>query len=118
MQARSDHPLVHELVPTVPETDGRQADVFVHGMSIGHGLPVVGDMCMGSVLHANGRPYAEAAYQLRISSAGSRPAAKARRVANFLVKDTVSLAHRPCRSKLSATKSNGTRRRKCASNTG
>ena len=47
VQARDDHPLVHELVPTVPETDGRQADVFVRGMSIGHGLPVVGDMCMG-----------------------------------------------------------------------
>ena len=61
MQARDDHPLMHELVPTVPETDGRQADVFVRGMSIGHGLPVVGDMCMGSVLHANGRPYPEAA---------------------------------------------------------
>ena len=32
--------------------------------------------------------------------------------------DTGSLAHQPCRSKLSATKSNGTRRRNCASNTG
>ena len=61
VQASDDHPLVHELVPTVPESDGRQADVFVRGMSIGHGLPVVGDMCMGSALHANGRPYPEAA---------------------------------------------------------
>ena len=43
------------------ESDGRQADVFVRGMSIGNGLPVVGDMCMGSALHANGRPYTEAA---------------------------------------------------------
>ena len=43
------------------ETDGRQADVFVRGMSIGSGLPVVGDMCMGSVLHANGTPYTDAA---------------------------------------------------------
>ena len=30
-------------------------------MSIAGGLPVVGDMCMGSALHANGRPYAGAA---------------------------------------------------------
>ena len=51
----------YELVPTVSEADGRQADVFVRGMSIGNGLPVVGDMCMGSALHANGRPYTEAA---------------------------------------------------------
>ena len=57
----SEHPLVHELVPTVPEEDGRQADVFVRGMSIGSGRPVVGDMCMGSVLHANGTPYPGAA---------------------------------------------------------
>ena len=40
----SEHPLVHELVPSVPEADGRQADVFVRGMAIGNGLPVVGDM--------------------------------------------------------------------------
>ena len=57
----SEHPLVSELVPAVPASDGRQADVFVRGMSLGNGLPVVGDMCMGSALHANGRPYAEAA---------------------------------------------------------
>ena len=61
VQASGDHPLVRELVPTVPASDGRQADVFVRGMSIGNGLPVVGDMCMGNVLHANGRPYADAA---------------------------------------------------------
>ena len=41
-----EHPLVHELEPTVPESDGRQADVFVRGMSIGQGLPVVGDMTL------------------------------------------------------------------------
>ena len=57
----SEHPLVRELVPTVPASDGRQADVFVRGMSIGNGRPVVGDMCMGSVLHANGTPYPGAA---------------------------------------------------------
>ena len=57
----SEHPLVRELVPSVPESDGRQADVFVRGMAIGNGLPVVGDMCMGSVLHANGTPYTDAA---------------------------------------------------------
>ena len=56
----SEHPLVHELVPTVPATDGRQADVFVRGMPLGRGLPVVGDMCMGSAMHANGTPYADA----------------------------------------------------------
>ena len=61
VQASGDHPLVRELVPTVPASDGRQADVFVRGMSIGNGLPVVGDMCMGSALHANGRPYVDAA---------------------------------------------------------
>jgi len=53
--------LVHDLVPTVPAWDGRQADVFVRGMSIGSGRPVVGDMCMGSALHVNGTPYAHAA---------------------------------------------------------
>ena len=57
----SEHPLVRELVSSVPESDGRQADVFVRGMAIGNGLPVVGDMCMGSVLHANGTPYTDAA---------------------------------------------------------
>ena len=35
--------------------------MFVSGMPIGRGLPVVGSMCMGSVLHANGAPYAGAA---------------------------------------------------------
>ena len=57
----SEHPLVHDLVPTVPAWDGRQAGVFVRGMSIGSGRPVVGDMCMGSALHVNGTPYAHAA---------------------------------------------------------
>ena len=52
---------MREVVPTVPPGDARQADVFIRGMSIGNGLPVVGDMCMGSALHANGRPYVEAA---------------------------------------------------------
>ena len=57
----SEHPLVHDLVPTVPAWDGRQADVFVRGLSIGNGRPVVGDMCMGSAPHVNGTPYAHAA---------------------------------------------------------
>ena len=35
--------------------------MFIRGMSLGNGLPVVGDMCMGSPLHANGTPYARAA---------------------------------------------------------
>ena len=60
MQA-SEHPLVHELELSVPESDGRQADVFIRGMYIGQGLPVVGDMCMGSVLHMDGSPYPGAA---------------------------------------------------------
>ena len=59
MQA-SEHPLVHDLVPTVPAWDGKQADVFVRGMSIGNGRPVVGDMCMGNALHVNSTPYAHA----------------------------------------------------------
>ena len=57
----SEHPLVNAVVPTVPAADQRQADVFVRGMSIGNGRPVVGDMCMGSALHADGRPWARAA---------------------------------------------------------
>ena len=57
----SEHPVVHTLAPTVPESDGRQSDVFVRGMSIGRGLPVVGDMCTGSPLHSNGAPYPRAA---------------------------------------------------------
>ena len=57
----SEHPLVHQLVPTVPETDLRQSDVYVRGMSLGRGLPVVGDMCMGSALHSDGSPYPGAA---------------------------------------------------------
>ena len=35
--------------------------MFVRGMSIGNGRPVVGDMCMGSALHADGRPWTDAA---------------------------------------------------------
>ena len=57
----SEHPLVRELVPSVRASDGRQADVFVQGLSLGRGLPVVGDMCMGSAMHADGTPYPGAA---------------------------------------------------------
>ena len=60
MQA-SEHPLVRELVPSVRASDGRQADVFVKGWSLGRGLPVVGDMCMGSAMHSDGTPYPGAA---------------------------------------------------------
>ena len=60
MQAGDEHPLVRELEPSVPASDGRQADVFIRGMTIGNGLPVVGDMCMGSTLHMNGTPYPDA----------------------------------------------------------
>ena len=56
-----EQPMVRELVPTVSHRDGRQADVFIRGMRIGNGLPVVGDMCMGSALHANGTPHDDAA---------------------------------------------------------
>ena len=57
VQADAEHPLVRALEPTVPASDGRQADVLVRGLSIGGGLPVVGDMCMGSALHLDGSPY-------------------------------------------------------------
>ena len=60
VQAGDEHPLVRELEPSVPASDGRQADVFIRGMSIGRGLPVVGDMCMGSALHMDGTPYPDA----------------------------------------------------------
>ena len=36
---------------------------YVRGMSTRNGRPVVGDMCMGSALHANGPPYPNAATQ-------------------------------------------------------
>ena len=49
------------MVPSLPAEDGRQSDVFIRCMSLGNGQPVVGDMCMGSALHANGEPYARAA---------------------------------------------------------
>ena len=39
----------------------RQSDVFIRGMSIGNGQPVVGGKCMESALHADGRPCPHAA---------------------------------------------------------
>ena len=57
----SDHPLVRELVPTVAETNGRQADVFIRSLRIENWLPLVGDMCMGSAMHSDGTPYPGAA---------------------------------------------------------
>ena len=38
-----------------------KSDVYVRGTSLGRGLPVVGDMCMGSALHSDGSPYPGAA---------------------------------------------------------
>ena len=48
VQADDEHPLVRALEPTVPTSDGRQADVLVRGLSIGGSLPIVGDMCMAA----------------------------------------------------------------------
>ena len=39
------------------KTDERQSDVSLRGLRLGRGLPVVGDMCMGSALHADGTPH-------------------------------------------------------------
>ena len=41
-----EHPLVNELVRSVPAHDLRQSDGYIRGLSLGRGLPVVGDMSM------------------------------------------------------------------------
>ena len=51
-----EQPFVRELLRDADPTDGRQSDVELGGLSLGRGLPVVGDMCMGSALHADGTP--------------------------------------------------------------
>ena len=53
----SEHPLVRELVPTVPESDGRQADALIHGMALGRGLPAE-DVTAWQDQPACGDPYA------------------------------------------------------------
>ena len=52
---------ITELIRNADPTDSRQSDVELRGLSLGRGLPVVGDMCMGSALHAEGTPYPGAA---------------------------------------------------------
>ena len=49
-----EQPFVTELIWDADPTDSRQSDVELRGLSLGRGLPVVGDMCMGSALHADG----------------------------------------------------------------
>ena len=53
----SEQPFVTELIRDADPTDSRQSDVELRGLSLGRGLPVVGDMCMGSALHADGTPH-------------------------------------------------------------
>ena len=50
-----------ELVRSVPAHDLRQLDVYIRGLSLGRGLPVVGDMSMISAIHSDGTPWAGAA---------------------------------------------------------
>ena len=52
---------ITELIRNADPTDSRQSDVELRGLSLGRGLPVVGDMCMGRALHADGIPYPGAA---------------------------------------------------------
>ena len=56
-----EHPLVNELVRSVPAHDLRQLDVYIRGLSLGRGLPVAGDMSMISAIHSDGTPWAGAA---------------------------------------------------------
>ena len=56
-----EQPFVTELIRDADPTDSRQSDVELRGLSLGRGLPVVGDMCMGSALHADGSPHPGAA---------------------------------------------------------
>ena len=56
-----EQPFVTELIRDADPTDLRQSDVELRGLSLGRGLPVVGDMCMGSALHADGSPHPGAA---------------------------------------------------------
>ena len=55
-----EQPFVSELIRDADPQDLRQSDVALHGTNLGGGLPVVGDMCMSSALHADGTPWAGA----------------------------------------------------------
>ena len=57
----SEQPFVTELIRDADPSDQRQSDVLLRGRSLGRGLPVVGDMCMGTALHADGTPHPGAA---------------------------------------------------------
>ena len=52
-----EQPFDTELIRDADPTNLRQSDVELRGLSLGRGLPVVGDMCKGSALHADGTPY-------------------------------------------------------------
>ena len=49
-----EQPFVTELIRDADPIDSRQSDVEMRGLSLGRGITVVGDMCMGSALHADG----------------------------------------------------------------
>ena len=53
----SEQLFVTELIRDADPIDSRQSDVELRGLSLGRGLPVVGDMCVGSALHADGTPH-------------------------------------------------------------
>ena len=57
----SEQPFVTELIRDADPSDQPQSDVLLRGLSLGRGLPVMGDMCMGTALHANGTPHPGAA---------------------------------------------------------
>ena len=57
----SEQPFVTELIRDADPSDQRQSDVLLRGLSLGRGLPVVGDMCMGTALHTDGTPHPGAA---------------------------------------------------------
>ena len=52
-----EQPFLTELIRDPDPTDSRQSDVELRGLSLGRGLPIVGDMCMGRALHADGTPH-------------------------------------------------------------
>ena len=57
----SEQPFVTELIRDADPSDLLQSDVLLRDLSLGRGLPVVGDMCMGTALHADGTPHPGAA---------------------------------------------------------
>ena len=56
-----EQPFVTELILDADPNDSRQSDVELRGLSLGRDLLVVGDMCMGRALHADGTPQPGAA---------------------------------------------------------